>query len=178
MFRWARRFGQPSPSDLRPLIEDADSLCDPRYDTSMDEKLRRRCFAFRLRTLFVAVAVLSIPMSWVAYQMKWIRERHAFLASDDVDEYSTFHFHAGERQSPDGLWILGEPGVHWIFLNEGHALTASQIMRLFPESEIADPDAQFPGRYGPLYNEKYLRVLPQIGGPGFGSQPKSTTTRP
>jgi hypothetical protein len=35
----------------------------------------RRWFAFRLRTLFVLVAVLSIPLAWVAHTLDWIRRR-------------------------------------------------------------------------------------------------------
>src|SRR5262249_16946582 len=34
---------------------------------------------FRLRTLFVMVALFSVPMAWAAYQLKWIRQRHEFL---------------------------------------------------------------------------------------------------
>ena len=32
----------------------------------------RRWFAFRLRTLFVLVAVLSVPLGWVAMQLRWV----------------------------------------------------------------------------------------------------------
>ena len=45
------------------------------YETPMP---LRRWFAFRLRTLFVLVAVLSIPLAWVAYSLNWIRERREF----------------------------------------------------------------------------------------------------
>jgi hypothetical protein len=34
---------------------------------------------FRLRTLLIAIALLSIPMGWVGYQLNWIRQRHEFF---------------------------------------------------------------------------------------------------
>ena len=51
----------------------------PGYNTRMHEKPCRRWFSFRLRTLFVVVAVLSIPLAWAGYLLNWIRERRKFL---------------------------------------------------------------------------------------------------
>jgi len=39
---------------------------------------------FSLRTLLIGIALLSIPIGWVAYQLNWIRQRHALLAREDV----------------------------------------------------------------------------------------------
>ena len=35
-------------------------------------RLRR----FSLRTLFVLVTIIALPLGWVDYQLKWIRQRH------------------------------------------------------------------------------------------------------
>lgn len=37
----------------------------------------RRWFRFKLRTLLVAFAVSSLPLSWVAYNANLVRQRHA-----------------------------------------------------------------------------------------------------
>ena len=34
---------------------------------------------FSLRTLFIAIALFSLPLSWICYQLHWIQERHAWL---------------------------------------------------------------------------------------------------
>jgi hypothetical protein len=39
----------------------------------------RRRRSFSLRTLFVAVTVLAVPLGWVGYQLNWIRQRHELL---------------------------------------------------------------------------------------------------
>jgi hypothetical protein len=40
---------------------------------------------FSLRILFVLIVIVSIPMAWTAYQLNWIRQRHAFLAQHALD---------------------------------------------------------------------------------------------
>jgi uncharacterized protein (DUF2236 family) len=49
-----------------------------------ETKPKRRWFQFRLRTLFVLVALFSVPMGWISYQLYWIHQRHAFRANPDV----------------------------------------------------------------------------------------------
>src|SRR5436309_4435009 len=39
----------------------------------------RSRFQFRLRTLFVVIAVLAIPCAWVGWQAKMVRARRAML---------------------------------------------------------------------------------------------------
>jgi hypothetical protein len=60
---------------------------------------------FRLRTLLIAIALLSIPMGWVAYHLNWIRERHELLRKYAYpQEISGFDL----PQLPLGLRVLGE----------------------------------------------------------------------
>jgi hypothetical protein len=39
---------------------------------------RRRCFRYSLRTMFVVVAIAAI---WLAWEARWIKQRHEFLSS-------------------------------------------------------------------------------------------------
>ena len=34
--------------------------------------------------MLVLVAILSVPLAWVAYSLNWIRERHAVLENSDL----------------------------------------------------------------------------------------------
>ena len=54
-----------------------------RYNPRMSENPKRR-LRFSLRTMLVLVAILSVPMAWVAYCKNWIRERHAVLENSDL----------------------------------------------------------------------------------------------
>ena len=40
---------------------------------------RRRWYQFSLRTMFVLVSLLSIPLAWVGYSISWIRQRHLWI---------------------------------------------------------------------------------------------------
>jgi hypothetical protein len=70
----------------------------------MDEKPIRLRSAFRLRTLFVVVAVLSILLAWVGYSLNWIRQRH-----EAMDVYCVFPVWR-PVVAPGGLGLLGETG--------------------------------------------------------------------
>jgi hypothetical protein len=97
---------------------------------------RRRWFrfAFSLRTLFVAVTICGC---WLAYQMHWIRGRHAALARIG---FSDGEFDGDETTPPGlplGLRALGEPG--WESLPLGRKATMREIRELhalFPEATI------------------------------------------
>ena len=48
--------------------------------TNSNQNPKRRWLAFRLRTLFVLVAIASVPMAWVGYQLNWGRERRRVVS--------------------------------------------------------------------------------------------------
>jgi len=50
-----------------------------------------------LRTLFVLVAIASVPMGWVAYQLNWIRQRHEFILSQ-VHQWFSKPYDPSERR--------------------------------------------------------------------------------
>ena len=86
---------------------------------------------FRLRTLLIAIALLSIPMSWVAYQLSWIRQRHEFLLRRTFFEYEGFVLPA--KHLPWSLSLFGEKAEDIVFTT---SKTSDEAKRLFPESQI------------------------------------------
>ena len=88
---------------------------------------------FSLRTLFVLVAIISIPMGWVAYQLNWIRQRHALLAEANA---SGIVVAPGFTQAPAPLMVFGEEGVSILMIPPELHERAHQ---LFPEADIRRP---------------------------------------
>jgi hypothetical protein len=104
----------------------------PRYTDRMVEKPPRRWFAFRLRTMFVLVALVAL-LSWVGVQLKWIADRHAFLKELQPDIWDD-----GERPvAPLGLRLFGEQGCANVALPYGTDPDVfARAKMLFPESQI------------------------------------------
>jgi hypothetical protein len=85
------------------------------------------------------VAVLAMPLAWVAYSLNWIRERHrAYPAA-----YASYSDLVGPiRQSPGpaGLWLFGEHRVSVVFWNArihgemGYG--RDDVQWLFPEAVV------------------------------------------
>ena len=65
-----------------------------------ETKPQLRWFRFSLRTLFVLVAVISVPLGWFAYQLNWVRERNEFING----------LQAASREK--ACWTLAEVGGH------------------------------------------------------------------
>jgi hypothetical protein len=112
----------------------------------MSEKLRKRHWLrFSLRTLFV---VVTVACCWLAYQVNWIAQRHRFLESPAVCEFTGAVMLGG--RAPGALWLLGEPGVKGVSVaiaGEGRAAdvdrhdweaheTVREARRLFPEAGV------------------------------------------
>src|SRR5689334_17777769 len=102
--------------------------------------LLSRYFRFRLRTLMIAVLVLSVPLAWVAYSLNWIRERHRLIGEEAV----RFLRERGEPiDGPAGLWIFGEPGAFEFLVEAEQA--RQRYQRLFPEATVYGPMTDGPG---------------------------------
>jgi hypothetical protein len=85
---------------------------------------------FSLRTLFVLIALISIPLSWVAYQLNWIRQRHQFLRPDGpVVGWSR----RSDRLLPWSLRLCGEHGMDMLQVRQADSNAAQ---KLFPESAV------------------------------------------
>jgi hypothetical protein len=113
---------------------------------------------FKLRTLFVLVAVLA---SWLGWQADWIRQRHEMLADqaaldiklkgDSFEEVDTANLFVCSFPTPwtsahAVLWLFREPEVSVMrlrvivddvrpWLNLDHE-EIKRTHRLFPEAEI------------------------------------------
>ena len=92
----------------------------------------RRWFQFRLRTLFIAVAVLAVSMARVGYSLDWIRQRKAHLVSPNRG-FTDQCLSPQTQRAPAGLWLFGEQGYI--------AITATpdqegKARRLFPEALV------------------------------------------
>jgi hypothetical protein len=83
---------------------------------------------FSLRTLFVVVTLVSVPMAWVAYHLNWIRQRQEFLEQDGVRKYPHVKV---TRSFPWGLRLLGEEPQ---FLLGAGPDQIDRAKELFPES--------------------------------------------
>jgi len=97
---------------------------------------KRRWLLFSFGTLFVVMVVFGC---WVAYQLNWIRQRHAFEARDGVDSYSSSD--KGLFNAPGLLQFFNEPARATVVLHFPAAPTPSELKdvdlakRLFPEAE-------------------------------------------
>jgi hypothetical protein len=94
----------------------------------------RPWFRFRLRTLFVLVAVASIPMAWVGYSLHWTRLRNAARNRPDVWVRGKLGY------PPSGLWLFGEAYANYAFLQDDSEveppMTAEELQELFPEAVL------------------------------------------
>ena len=99
---------------------------------------RRRRFRFSLRTMFVAVTLLAIPLGWAAYSLNWIRQRHEMLRRTDIGIVPNFY--SPRLSAPGGLWLFGETGIQSLHVSAPPYLPeeVDRLHRLFPEAQIED----------------------------------------
>ena len=84
---------------------------------------------FSLRTLFLLITLIGIPLGWVTSQLNWIRQRHDFI------------LHAGDYSNP----IHAPDSFPWVlrlFREQPHGYVSAtkeekeKAQRLFPEAKI------------------------------------------
>jgi hypothetical protein len=120
----------------------------------------RRRFRFSLRTLFVVVTLLCVvPGGWVAYQLRWIKQRHVMLDRLDVSTgfyYTNVPVPAADPPAPRLLWLFGEQGVRHIVVNVPGPQAPAGANRddaslraraLFPEAVVFDYIPETPDKY-------------------------------
>jgi len=86
---------------------------------------------FSLATLLVLIALISMPMGWIASQLHWIQQRHQFL-----EQGHRFHIEPPPWTTTEAPWSLrlfGEQGEPHLIVATDDLPTA---IRLFPESDI------------------------------------------
>ncbi len=85
----------------------------------------------------MALAVLAVPLGWVAYSLNWIRQRREVIRTTDFFQRGPIP----KVDAPAALWFFGEEGVYSIPRNTPKSvkhLTVGELQELFPESEIWD----------------------------------------
>ncbi|HEX3656452.1 MAG TPA: hypothetical protein VHV55_11620 [Pirellulales bacterium] len=106
----------------------------------MNENPRRCWFTFRLRTLFMLIAVAAPVLAWVGYALNWIRQRHEVLQAQGL--------RAGAAppaiDAPGGLWIFGELGVVRLHDPITSEFGFADPRRLFPETTFVGPNVPLP----------------------------------
>jgi hypothetical protein len=105
----------------------------------------RRRFQFSLRTLMIGVTLVAVPMGYVGWQMKVIRERREAAAT-----YQTIRGHEStvgplrvftiqRRPAPWPLRWMGEEGYLTIIVRKGTpADEIARLKRLFPEAVVEE----------------------------------------
>jgi hypothetical protein len=90
---------------------------------------------FRLRTLFVLIALISLPMGWAGYQLNWIRQRHEFLSKfSDLQPTTTPALSRIQKtQCPWSLRLMGELPRYVIVVPANEFPRAQE---LFPEATV------------------------------------------
>jgi hypothetical protein len=122
---------------LLPAVGD-NAAMQSEPSTAEPPKRKRRWFQFSLRTLMIGVALLAVPLSYVGWEAKVVRERAAFL--DHLEKSGAFISDSGglERdlsQRPSWLRILiGDKDVGYIWLPDESEL--KRVKELFPEAFI------------------------------------------
>jgi hypothetical protein len=95
----------------------------------------RRRWSFGLRTLFVGVTVLAVPLGWFAFQLNWIRERHRALKELQISPITVCGLCQPDPPFPLGLF--GEVSSECLVLGrEVDETTKLRLKRIFPESSI------------------------------------------
>jgi hypothetical protein len=88
---------------------------------------------FSLRTLFVLIALISIPLGWMAYQLNWKRQRYDFL----VRNHSAKLEMRTDRAAPWSLRLFGE--THADYLLYVPDADMEEARTLFPEAIKINP---------------------------------------
>jgi hypothetical protein len=95
---------------------------------------------FKLRTLFVLIALISIPLGWAAYQLNWQRRREKFLTRTHAGK-----LHMGLIAAPWSLRLFGEIPADYL-LNVAD-VDVEEARSLFPEAIKINPaQSDFPQR--------------------------------
>jgi hypothetical protein len=97
---------------------------------------------FRLRTLLIAIALLSIPMGWAAWQLHIVQERKAIRAMLKARNSQLSGLEAFTNNDPKLRWyrtMLGDVTTGNIYL-DGDEFTKAEIDRIIaalPEIDFA-----------------------------------------
>lgn len=93
-----------------------------------------------LRTMFVVVTVIAIPLGWTAHSLNWIRQRAQFLQEErGYDPSSHYQKTLNVRKptpAPGMLRLFGERGRREILVSPNDPDALRLARRLFPEAKV------------------------------------------
>jgi hypothetical protein len=88
----------------------------------------------------VLTLVVSIPLAWVGYSLRWIKERHDWRDNPAHVGFTLMYENADGSDTPvtapGGLWVFGEEGFGKVWCRQSQLET---VRRLFPEA-VVNPD--------------------------------------
>ena len=93
---------------------------------------------FSLRTLFVLITLISIPLAWVAYNLNWIRQRrefarqHEFNSEELARHYSLNHWALQFPEPPWPLRLFSDPSYTSVYIKYDGS-DVKRFKELFPE---------------------------------------------
>ena len=93
----------------------------------------RRRFQFSLRTLLIAVGLLSVACAIVGPKLVWISQRQGMIRPAGAVGFVP---NREPRSAPGGLWLFGEQGMKSLHVINAPQDQVDEMKRLFPEAEI------------------------------------------
>jgi hypothetical protein len=94
----------------------------------------RRWFAFRLRTLFVVVALISPLLAWAGYSLNWIRQRNTAILSGGL----MWNPCGPQVKPPLLLRPFGETAYGLLDWVDARRISRDEVATLFPEAMVND----------------------------------------
>jgi hypothetical protein len=76
------------------------------------------------------VAIISLPIAWITYQLNWIRERHQFFWRY---QYNGLPMREGSGKTPWPLRLFGETPQRYLLVEPEQMEKAKE---LFPEASV------------------------------------------
>jgi hypothetical protein len=97
----------------------------------------RRWFHFSLRTMFVVVTLVAVPIAWLGAEIQWLRERQAWRNDDHANTVRGW-YGGSLRKVPWLSQQFGEgPMLWWELLDSAWTEEDRVVLqRLFPEAEV------------------------------------------
>jgi hypothetical protein len=107
-----------------------------------------RRFAFRLRTLFAAVAVLVVVAAiQTEPRLDWARQRQDIREKLSPRGVKFVPFSSARKTplAPNGLWVFGEPGFGEVIFHQWRfdAPEVNEVVKLFSEARVSIVTSHF-----------------------------------
>jgi hypothetical protein len=115
----------------------------------------RRWFRWSLKTLFVLILLLAIPLGWTTAQFKWIRDRRKALHGLEqsrrafILDWESSFVHDPDDKLPWSLRLFGEDSVRQIFIRHGRESELEPLRILFPEADVTADKSRIVGMQSP-----------------------------